>query len=148
MRPLTDLYQAVYRGTLLTEWEKKALSPKDIARTPNEVHSRCRIAEVIRCLRREEPPQLDVEQVFAELQQLVLEQTKSLNCYEGFTQAEKDALADRVACLASDMDNVWSKLVMDLGQVREISMKRYHTEADRRKHARRIQQEQEDQLAA
>jgi hypothetical protein len=143
MRPLTDLYQAVYRGTLLTDWEKKALSPKDIARTPAEVHSRCRVAEVIRALRREEPPQIEPGQVLSELKSLVLEQTKSLNCYHAFEVEEIKALE----LVVNGLDD-WSRLVKLLGQTRELSMKRYNAEANRRKQARRIQQEQEDQLAA
>lgn len=137
MSSLSDLYTTVLRGTLLAPFEKQALCPADIARTPKEAKSRQRVAEVIRCLRREEPPQLDAEQVLEELRQLVLKQTKSLNGYHAFKVEEIEVLENVVNGLHD-----WSRLVKLLGQIRALSMRRYNEAMARAKQARQMHEQQ------
>jgi len=117
---LTDTYSAYF-----AEWEKQALIPKDLyQRTPNEVVDRQRIAHVIKCLRMEREVPYNEVAVLAELQRLVLAQTKAANCYEAFSLAEIAALEEKIQTIGTGGD-AWSKLLRLLRHTRSTSMQRY-----------------------
>ncbi|GAB3303463.1 hypothetical protein [Hymenobacter tenuis] len=102
------------------EWEKQALVPKDIFRTPSELADRARIAECMRDLRRALEPALVPATVLNELRALVVKQTKALNCAEVWKPAEVERIRSAAA-----KETDWSRLLLWCRNTRRETMRRY-----------------------
>lgn len=112
--------RAFTSGEEFAEWERQALNPKDVLRWPHQLHSRARVADVMRDLRAGRTPALDTWTVLQELRELVVEQTKAQNAYTVYSPEE-------IALLRTTVDGLedWSRLVKLLAQVRAKTSHRY-----------------------
>lgn len=117
-----DLLKHAYSAEFAA-WEQQALAPKDVLRYPKQLHSRARVAELMRDLRAGRVPALDPETVLEELRGLVLDQTKSVNCHQAYSPAELETI--QANCQA---EYSLTRLLLWLRNVRRVTQARYDAE--------------------